>query len=331
MSNEIKTNEFNDLIHIIEESRANALKAVNKELILMYWKVGEYLHNLALNASFGDKIIDEVANFIKKNNPTLKGFNKRGLYRMKQFYETYVDDEFVSPLVTQISWTNHLLILSGCKCKEERHFYLSLCVAEKYSKRELERQIDSLYFERYMLSKNDEIPISVSKEIRSSILDTYVLEFLDLPKNFKESDLRQQIVRNLKDFILEFGKDFAFLGEEYKLQVGGQDFYIDLLFYHRKLKCLIPIELKTGKFKPEYVGQINFYLEALDRDVKKEYENPSVGILLCTSKDDTIVEYALSRSMSQMLVSNYVFELPDKKILEQRLKEITSIALNSKK
>ena len=130
--------EFNDLIQIIEESRANALKAVNRELILMYWKVGEYLHHLTLNSSFSDKVIEDVSKFIKVRNPSLKGFNKRGLYRMKQFYETYMDDEFVSPLVTQISWTNHLLIMSGSKSKEERHFYLSMCITEKYSKRELE-------------------------------------------------------------------------------------------------------------------------------------------------------------------------------------------------
>jgi len=327
MSNEIKKNEFNNLMQIIEEARANALKAVNKELILMYWKVGEYLHHLTLNSSFGDKVIDDVARFIKESNPMLKGFNKRGLYRMKQFYETYVDDEFVSPLVTQISWSNHLVILSGSKSKEERHFYLSMCITEKYTKRELERQIDSLYYQRYMISKNQSFQNNLSKDIRSSILDTYVLDFLNLPKHFNESDLRKEIVSNLKDFILEFGKDFAFLGEEYKIQVGGQDFYIDLLFYHRKLKCLVPIELKTDKFKPEYVGQINFYLEALDRDVKKDYENPSVGILLCTLKDDTIVEYAISRSISQMLVSDYTLELPDKKMLENRLKEITNIAL----
>ena len=328
MSYEIEKNEFGDLINIIEESRSNAIKAINKELILMYWKVGEYLHNLIEKSSFGDKVIDDVAKYVKKNNPTLKGFTKRGLYRMKQFYETYVDDEFVSPLVTQISWTNHLLILSGSKSKEERHFYLMMCIAEKYSKRELERQMDSAYFERYMLSNHNYLPTTVSKDIRSSILDTYVLDFLDLPKHFSENDLRKSIVSNLKDFLLEFGRDFTFVGEEYKIQIGNQDFYIDLLFYHRKLMCLVPIELKTGKFKPEYVGQINFYLEALDRNVKKEFENPSVGILLCASKDDTVVEYALSRSMSQMLVSNYTLELPDKKVLETRLKEIANVAFS---
>lgn len=185
--------------------------------------------------------------------------------------------------------------------------------------------MDCAYYERYMLSTSYKVPKPISKDIHSSILDTYVLDFLDLPKHFNENDLRKEIVSNLKDFILELGKNFTFVGEEYKIEVGGQDFYIDLLFYHRKLMCLIPIELKTGRFKPEYIGQI-FYLEALDRDVKKEYENPSVGLLLCTSKNDTVVEYVLSRSMSQLMVANYTLELPNKKVLENRLKEITSIA-----
>lgn len=167
----------------------------------------------------------------------------------------------------------------------------------------------------------------VSQNIRSSILDTYILEFLDLPEEFSESNLRKAITHNLKQFILEFGKDFSFIGEEYRVQVGGQDFYIDLLFYNRALSCLVPIELKIGKFKPEHIGQINFYLEALDRTVKKPNENPSVGVILCASKDDAVVEYALSRSMSPTLVVDYKLCLPDKEVLQAKLRELTSIAL----
>ena len=261
--------------------------------------------------------------------PGIKGFNRRGLYRMKQFYETYKDDEFVTPLVTQISWTNHLLIMSGSKSAEERHFYMALCAKEHYSKRELERQIDSAYYERYMLSSKKLMPESVPQDVRGSILDTYVLEFLDLPEQFSERNLRKAITSNLKQFILEFGKDFTFIGEEYRVQVGGQDFYIDLLFYNRALSCLVPIELKIGKFKPEHIGQINFYLEALDRDVKKPNENPSVGVILCAGRDDAVVEYALSRSMSPTLVSDYTLHLPDKELLQNKLRELTELALES--
>ncbi|MBE7059648.1 MAG: DUF1016 domain-containing protein [Ruminococcaceae bacterium] len=320
-------NDFGVVISIIENAKGRALKAVNAELINMYWEVGEYLSKLCSESSFGDNVIDEVADYISKTNPTIKGFNRRGLYRMRQFYETYKDDEFVTPLVTQISWSNHLLIMSKSKTKEERDFYIALTAKEHYSKRELERQIDSAYYERYMLSSGEQPPELVPQTVRNTILDTYVLEFLDLPEQYSERNFRKAIIENLKNFILEFGKDFTFIGEEYRVQVGGQDFFIDLLFYNRALSCLVPIELKIGKFKPEHIGQINFYLEALDRDVKKPNENPSVGLILCASKDDAVVEYALSRSMSPTLVSDYTLCLPDKQILKDKLQELAELAL----
>lgn len=158
-----------------------------------------------------------------------------------------------------------------------------------------------------------------------SLCDSYVLEFFDVPEDYKERDLRKSIIANLKQFILEFGKDFTFMGEEYKVQVGNTDFYIDLLFYNRALSCLVAIELKVGKFKPEHLGQLNFYLEALDRDVKKENGNPSVGLILCTSKDDTVAEYAMSRSLSPTMVADYTLKLPDKKLLTAKLREITEL------
>ena len=320
-------NDFGAVISIIENAKGRALKAVNAELINMYWEVGEYLSKLCAESSFGDKVIDEVADYISESNPTIKGFNRRGLYRMRQFYETYKDDEFVTPLVTQISWTNHLLIMSKSKTKEERDFYIALAAKEHYSKRELERQLDSAYYERYVLSSGKQPPELVPQTVRNTILDTYVLEFLDLPEQYSERNFRKAIIQNLKQFILEFGKDFTFIGEEYHVQVGGQDFFIDLLFYNRALSCLVPIELKIGKFKPEHIGQINFYLEALDRDVKKPNENPSVGLILCASKDDAVVEYALSRSMSPTLVSDYTLCLPDKQILKDKLQELAELAL----
>ena len=325
----LQMEQFDEVISIIENARNRALKAVNTELIQMYWDVGKYLSKLCAEAEFGDKVIDDVAAFIAKTNPGVKGFNRRGLYRMKQFYETYKDDEFVSALLTQISWTNHLLILSGTKSKEERHFYLQLCVNNHYSSRELERQMDSAYYERYMLSSRKLMPESVPEDIRGSILDTYVLEFLNLPEFTSEKNIRKAIISNLKQFILEFGKDFTFIGEEYRIQVGGEDFYIDLLFYNRELSCLVPVELKLGKFKPEHVGQINFYMEALDRDVKKPEENPSVGVILCAGKNNTVVEYALSRAMSPTLVSTYTLCLPEKELLQNKLRELADFALAS--
>ena len=247
---------------------------------------------------------------------------------MKQFYELYKDDEKVSPLVTQLSWTNHLKIMSASKSQEERRFYIELAVKERYSKRELERQMDSGYYERFMLSNGNMLPAiqKAKQETHNLFLDKYVLEFLDAPKGGNERDFQKSILENLKNFVLEIGKDFSFIGNEYRVQVGNHDYYIDLLFYHRGLSCLVAFELKIGEFKPEYIGKMNLYLEALDREVKKQTENLSVGVILCASKDDEVVEFALSRSLSPIMVSEYTLKLIDKNLLQKKLKEYTEIA-----
>jgi len=319
---------FDEIVNLIETARNNAIKKVNEELILLYWNVGQYMSQKVASAEWGDAVIDELSDFIKLNYPTIKGFNRRGLYRMKQFYETYTDNKFVSTVLTQISWSNHLHILSKTKTMEEKEFYLALCVKEKYSARELERQINSAYFERYMLSTQKISPAlkEFNEKTENTFLDTYVLEFLNLPEKVSEHDLRKAIIHNLKNFILEIGKDFTFVGEEYRVQVGNKDFYIDLLFYHRGLSCLVAFELKINDFSPEYIGKMNFYLEALDRDVKKPNENPSVGVILCTNKEDEVVEYAMSRNLSPTMVAEYTLKLIDKKLLKDKLHEFHEIA-----
>ncbi len=259
----------------------------------------------------------------------MKGFSAQNIWRMKQFYETYSDNTKLSPLVREIAWTNNLLIMTGCKTDDAREFYLRLCIANHYTKRELDRQIGSMLYERTMLSEAKHTELIVGNSGLAALRDSYVFEFLDLGEPYKEKDLRHQIVSHLKDFILEFGRDFTFVGEEYRVQVGNTDFFIDLLFYNRALTCLVAIELKIDVFRPEHMGQLNFYLEALDRDVKKPHENPSVGLILCTGKDDTVVEYALSRTMSPTMVADYTLHLPDKKILQNKLRELTDLALES--
>lgn len=207
---------------------------------------------------------------MKQTYPTASGFSAQNIWRMKQLYETYKDNKKLSPLVREISWSNNLLIMAGCKTDEAKEFYLRLTIANGYAKRELERRIDSLLFERTVLSNTKHIDLIDKHPAISSLRDNYVLEFLDMPEEYKEKDLRKSIISNIKQFILEFGKDFSFMGEEYRIQVGNTDFFIDLLFYNRALSCLVAIELKVGKFKPEHLGQLNFYLEALNRDVKKK-------------------------------------------------------------
>jgi len=317
-------NRFTDIIQLIKQSRTNAIKAVNAELINLYWNIGEYIIKKIEQSEWGDSVVTELANFIHTQEPEIKGFSDKNIWRMKQFYETYEDFPKLSTLLREISWSHNLAIFSRCKTAEEREFYLKLAKQENYSFRELERQISASLFERTMIG-NSKLSTALREskhDLTNSFKDSYVFEFLNLPDPHSESDLQYGLVRQMRNFILEIGKDFLFIGEEYKLQVGNSDFFIDLLFYHRGLQCLVAFELKADKFKPDHLGQLNFYLEALDRDVKKPNENPSIGVLLCKDKDSEVVEYALSRSLSPTMVSEYKTQLPDKKLLQQKLHEL---------
>jgi predicted nuclease of restriction endonuclease-like (RecB) superfamily len=242
---------------------------------------------------------------------------------MKQFFEAYAGNVKVSALRTQLAWTNHRIILSKAKTPQEREFYVRFFSRNNVSTREVEHQIDSGLFERSLLSKPkvSAALTQIHPTISNIIRDSYSLDFLGLPDNHSEYDLRKGIVRSLKNFIIEFGRDFAFVGEEYRIQVGMKDFFLDLLFYHRELRCLVAFELKIDEFKPEYLGKLSFYLEALDRDVKKPHENPSIGIILCKGKDDEVVEYALNRTLSPAAIADYTTKLPDKRLLQNKLHE----------
>jgi len=316
--------QFSDIIYLIKSARSNAIKAVNSELINLYWNVGAYISQKVENSEWGQSVVKELSQFILKTEPDIKGFSDKNLWRMKQFYETYKSSPKLSPLVREISWSHNMVIFSRCKAPEEREFYLKTAKQERYSKRELERQISASLFERSMISHSKVSPVlrEMDAELVNTFKDTYIFDFLNLPDIHSENDLQKGLIKQMKDFILELGRDFLFVGEEYRVQVGSSDFYIDLLFYHRGLQCLVAFELKADKFKPEHLGKLNFYLEALDRDVKKINENPSIGILLCKDKDNEVVEYALSRSLSPTMVSEYKTQLPDKKLLQQKLHEL---------
>ncbi len=315
--------QFSYVTTLIKEAKQRAYHAVNFELINLYWQVGEYVSQQVASKAWGKSVVQELSDFIQKSEPNIIGFSSQNIWRMKQFYETYYDASNLSPLVREISWTHHLFII-GLKTFEEREFYIRMTIKEKWSKRELKRQINSSYFERVMISNEKLSPLArvLPQDITDSFKDTYVLELLHLPEKHLEKDLRKAIAQNITNFLLEFGRDYAFMGEEYPVQVGRSDFAIDLLFFNRSLNCLIAIELKIVEFHPSHLGQLNFYLEALDRDVKKPHENPSIGILLCQSKDDTVVEYALSRTLSPTLVADYQTKLPDKKLLQAKWEEI---------
>ncbi|GAB6012076.1 PDDEXK nuclease domain-containing protein [Viscerimonas tarda] len=316
--------EFTDIIRLIKQSQWNAIKSVNTELINLYWNIGQYISDRVAQSDWGQSVVKELADYLSRTEPNLKGFSDKNLWRMRQFYETYKENPKLSALLREISWTNNLTILSRTKTLEEKEFYLRLTSQEKYSTRELDRQINSSLFERTMLGNAKLSPVVrvLHGNIINCFKDDYVFEFIGLPESHSESDLQKGLLSDMKRFILEIGKDFLFVGEEFRVQVGNSDCYIDLLFYHRDLQCLIAFELKADKFKPEHLRQLNFYLEALDRDVRKPHENPSIGILLCKDKDDTVVEYALSRYLSPTMVSQYQTQLPDKKMLQQKLNEL---------
>ena len=316
--------DFAKILEQIQQSRQKVFAHVNTALINLYWQIGEFISDRVSSQAWGKKIVTDLADYIKQQVPEIKGFSDKNLWRMKKFYETYQGDEKLSALVRELPWTHNTIIFSRCKSKEEQEYYLRLAIKEKYSSRELDRQISASLFERTMLGnqKLSAVLRESHPNINNTLKDNYVLEFLGLPAKHGENHLQKALISNMKQFILELGGDFIFIGEEYRLQVGNQDFYIDLLFFHRGLSALVAFELKVGKFSPEHLGQLNFYLEALDRDVKKPHENPSIGILLCRDKDDEVVEYALSRNLSPTMVAQYELHLPNKTKLKQKLHEL---------
>ena len=371
----MQTSDFENIISLIEEARNRTFSKVNEELILLYYNVGKTVSLKVANGAWGDNTVNELADFIASKQTNLKGFNRRGLYRMKQFYETYnensdcfklwieLKDEnvfvsalptqiqvtdkkintivsalptqihndenlifstFVSTLLTQLTWSNHLEILSKSKKAEESLYYLIMSVKENWSMREIRRQISSSSFERSLIVKKTNTT-TLSQIQKSFFKDPYIFEFLDLPDTHNENDLEKALIKNLQKFIIELGNGFTFMGNQFRLQVGNKDFSTDLLFYHRDLQCLVLFELKTEEFQPEFIGKLNFYLEALDRDVKRPHENQSIGILLCKGKDNEVVEYSMARNYSPALIADYETKLIDKKILAQKLHELSEI------
>lgn len=317
---------FSEVLQHIQQARQKVFAQINTSLIDLYWLIGKTISHKVQSEAWGKGVVTELAQYIAQNAPDVKGFSDKNLWRMKQFYETYQADEKLASLVRELPWTHNTIIFSRCKSAEERAFYLTLCDKERYSSRELERQIDASQFERSLISqqKLSAVLRELHPDAQQAFKDQYVLEFLGLPDTHSENDLQKALIQHMKAFILELGSDFIFMGEQFRLQVGNQDFYIDLLFYHRGLSALVAFELKIGKFSPEHMGQLNFYLEALDRDVKKPHENPSIGVLLCRDKDDEVVEYALSRNLSPTLIAQYQLQLPDKRLIQAKLHELLS-------
>jgi predicted nuclease of restriction endonuclease-like (RecB) superfamily len=250
--------QFSHISTLIQEAKKRIYRVANSELVTLYWQIGEYVSQQVATKAWGKSVVKELSDFIQQSEPNIVGFSSQNIWRMKQFYETYKDNEKLSTLSREISWSHHKFIMP-CRTPEEREFYIRMTIKEKWSKRKLERQIESSYFERVMLGNAKLAPLGrvLPQGITDSFKDTYVLELLHLPEDHKEKDLRKGIAQNITKFLLEFGRDYAFMGEEYPVQVGDQDFSIDLVFYNRSLNCMVAIELKIEKFKPEHLGQLN--------------------------------------------------------------------------
>lgn len=370
-SDKIETTEFQQVQGIISLHRSKALQTVNSENLLMAWEVGAFVSTRLKNSAWGSKTVKQLSEYLRMQDPTLRGYSSRNIYNMVAFYEAYSStqfaeyqkslklNEFVQLKTTQIenkviiatstelivqtasaqfpnfleltTLSNHFQIINACKTLEERIFYVLYSYKESLNARELQRCLKnntfaSLMGDKHNLSKGLK---NIYPGIAPMLKDTIFVDFLGLPQKHSEKRLQNSILENLKDFILELGKDFLFYDKEYPLQVGNSTFKIDLLFFHRGLQCLVAIELKTGKFKPEYMGQLEFYLEALDRNIRRSNENPSIGILLCQEADHSVVEYAMSRSLSPTMVAEYERQLIPKEVLQRSLEEFTQF-LNPK-
>ena len=369
--------QFAEVVDIIVQHRSKALRAVNEELLLTAWHVGRYVSAKLKNEEWGSKVVTQLSEYIRSQQPEIKGFGRSNIYNMVLFYdeyssgafsatvEKYLNSEFVQPRIGQIevthstqeidvimqpetaqivqpktgqmpkileltTLTNHIEILCRCKSNEERMFYILYANKEHLVKRELQRCISNQTYTALLGSKNNMSKglLNAYPNVPIMFKDTLFVDFLNLPKKHSESKLKNSLIEHMKQFILELGKDFIFMDQEYRLNIGASTFKADLLFFHRGLQALVAVELKKTKFHPQDLGQLEFYLEALDRDVKRSNENPSIGIILCPEADRVVVEYAMSRSMSPTMIAEYKRILIPQERMQQQLNEFCNLFLN---
>jgi len=301
----------------IRKSQYEAMKAVNVELINLYWGIGKEIYIQQEEKGWGKSIVEVLVEELKKEFPDVKGFSVSNLWRMRNFYMTYKYSKNLAPLVREISWTKNIVIMEKCKDALEREFYIKMTKKYGWTKDVLINNIENKVYEKYLLNQtnfDDTLPDEYLNQAKLAVKDEYIFDIMELSEQHTEKELEKVLVNNIKNFLEEMGNNFAFMGNQYHINVAGDDFYIDLLLYHRSLKSLIAIELKIGDFKPEFVGQLQFYLTALDKQVRLEHENPSIGIIICKSKNRTVVEYALNNSDKPIGVATYQIRdtLPEK-------------------
>ncbi|AFY46834.1 hypothetical protein Nos7524_0935 [Nostoc sp. PCC 7524] len=292
----------------IRSAQYEALKAVNKELIALYWDIGKMIVTQQQEADWGKSVVEQLAKDLQTEFPGISGFSARNIWRMRDFYLTYHSKEILPPLVAEIGWTHNIVILEKCKDDLEREFYIRMTRKFGWTKNVLIHQIENQTYEKTLLNQtnfNQTVPAEIRNQLKLAVKDEYTFDFLELADEHSERQLEQAILARVEPFLQEMGGRFTFVGSQYRLEIGGQEFFIDLLLYHRQLKCLVAVELKTGEFLPEYVGKMQFYLAALDDLSRLPDENLSIGIILCKSKNKTIVEYALRESNKPIGVATY--------------------------
>ncbi len=355
------TTVFADLKRLIADTRERALATVNRKLVLLYWQIGAVIVRQQEKATWGDAVVEQLSTDLRAAFPDMKGLSLPNIWKMRQFYLTCLETDGwiqsqelstssretdnssssnlstlsrdllsakLPPLISSLSWSHHTEIVASTDTPAERYFYMQMSVHERWSVRELRRQIDSALFTRYVSVQEQPekcLPAETESGDLLPFIDHYVLEFLGLEEQHSEQQLRQAILANLRDFFLEFGRDLTFVGEEYPLNVGNDTFHIDLLFFHRHLQCLVAVELKIGKFKPEYVGKSQFYCAALDEQIRLPHEKPSIGLVLCKSADHVQVRLALTTAADKIGVATYQTALPDTKLIQQRLEQLPSM------
>ena len=359
--------QFEFVDTLINKHLDRAVQNINTEMLYTYWEVGQYISERLKSSAWGEKVVTDLADYLKRRNPKRRGYGKRHLYNMVRFFDTYNQDIFtkliaelplpkfvqsataqlepnneivqsqiaqfenaiLKPLpqiLTIITFTSHIEIFNRCHSHEERIFYMLYAYANRLKTEELRSCIVSQTFETVMSKEKKFSPTLLKNYPDAAFMlkDKAFLDFLNLPQKHNEHKLHKELLNHMKEFILELGKDFLFIDSEYSVQVGGSSKRIDLLFYHRGLQCLVAVELKAVDFEPEFVGKMDMYLEALDRDVKRDNENPSIGIILCPSADKSVVEYTLSRSLSPTMVAEYKRKLIPQDVLKRSLDEYCS-------
>ena len=313
MNRTIITNEYidwlKDLKSKIHVTRQKVALSINSQLLGLYWEIGKDISTKQTNSNWGSNLIEQVSIELKHEFPDIKGFSRRNLYAIIQWYKFYSDKyQFVPRTVAQIPWGHNRLIISKIKDIEEAEFYCNEIVKNGWDRDTLEIQISNNHYQKVGKATNnflETLPEQQSKLINDTLKDPYNLDFLGLEEDAIERTIEDEIVKNITNFLLELGKGFAYLGRQYKIEVSENDYFIDLLFYHMELRSYIVIELKAGKFKPEFAGKLNFYLSAVDSQLKKPEDNPSIGILLCKKKDKIEAEYALRDLNKPMGISEY--------------------------